>query len=321
MKALVFNEINRPLDWQEMPEPRAKKKSDAVVELRAAALNHRDVFIAEGLYPGLRTGTILGSDGAGFLDGKRVVVCPSVAWGRSEKAPAPDFRVLGMPDDGTFAEAILMPRRLIFPMPAHLDFESAAALPLAGLTAFRAVFSKIQLKKGEKCLITGIGGGVALAALQFARAVGAEVFVTSSSDEKIERAVQLGASGGANYRDDGWEKKLKKEAGAFDAVVDSAGGEGFAKLVGLMAPAGRLATFGGTRGKIDGLSPQLIFWRQLSIFGTSMGSEKEFAAMLRLVEKHEIRPVISEIFELKNGPKAMEKMARGEQFGKLVFKI
>ena len=322
MKALVLNQLHQGLDFQEVTSPVAGRLQ-AVVELKAAALNHRDVYITEGLYPGIRFPTILGSDGAGRVGEREVVILPSLDWGKNVAAPGPDFRILGLPDDGTFAEAVAVPRANIFTKPGHLSFLEAAALPLAGLTAWRAVFTKNQLKRGEKLLISGIGGGVALMTMQFAVAAGAEVFVTSGSAEKLEKAVRMGAKSGANYREEGWEKQLKKEAGCggFDAVIDSAGGDGFVKLVGLLRAGGRLATYGGSLGKINSLSPQVIFWKQVSIHGTSMGSPREFSAMLDFVGRHEIRPVVDSVFPLERGNEALQKMAGGGQFGKIVLSI
>lgn len=321
MKALVLNQLHQGLDYQEVTSPQAGR-GQAVVELKAAAINHRDVYITQGLYPGIKFPTILGSDGAGRVGGREVVILPSLDWGKNGAAPGPNFRILGLPDDGTFAEAVAVPRGNVFDKPAHLSFEEAAALPLAGLTAWRAVFTKNQLKKNEKVLISGIGGGVALMAMQFAIAAGAEVFVTSGSTEKLEKAAKMGAKNGANYREEGWEKQLKKESGdGFDVIIDSAGGDGFAKLVGLMRAGGRLATYGGSLGKINGLSPQVIFWKQLSIHGTSMGSPGEFLAMLRFVGRHEIRPVIDSVFPLERGNEGLQKMDGGGQFGKIVLAI
>jgi len=182
-----------------------------LVQLHAAALNHRDVWMTEGLYPGLQFDSILGSDGAGTVVGlgseaekvwlgKRVIINSSYNWGADEARPGKGFGILGAkPLPGTLAQFIVVPVEQLAEIPAHLDFHQAAAIPLAGLTAYRAVFTKGEVKKGSRVLVTGIGGGVALFALQFAVAVGAKVYVTSSSEEKIKKALALGAVGGANY--------------------------------------------------------------------------------------------------------------------------
>lgn len=303
-----------------MPAPVPEKK-EAVVDIRAAALNHRDLFITQGLYAGIRTPCILGSDGAGEWRGKKVVIYPALDWGDSPQAQGKNFRVLGMPEDGTFAEQIRLPRTNIFPMPQHLNWTQAAALPLAGLTAWRTVFSRCQLKKGEKVLITGIGGGVALMALQFAVAAGAEVFVSSGSEQKIARAIQLGAKDGVNYRTESWEKHLKQATGGFDVIIDSAGGDGFALFPGLCNPGARVGFYGATLGKVNGLSLQPIFWKQISLLGSTMGSPREFKSMLAFVQKHEIVPIVDSVFALPEGAKAFDKMERGEQFGKIVLEM
>ncbi|MEO6760625.1 MAG: zinc-binding dehydrogenase, partial [Saprospiraceae bacterium] len=193
-----------------------------------------------------------------------------------------------MPDQGTFAEYICIPPANIFPKPPPLNWEQAAALPLAGLTAWRALFSRCQLVPGEKLLITGIGGGVALLALQLALAAGAEVWVTSGSEEKLAKALAMGAQGGANYRQPGWDKQLKQTAGGFDVVLDSAAGDGFAALPGLCNPGARIGIYGGTLGKINGFSPQALFWKQISILGSTMGTPADFAAMLDFVALHQL---------------------------------
>ncbi|MFN8301401.1 MAG: zinc-binding dehydrogenase [Saprospiraceae bacterium] len=320
MKALVLNTLHQGLDYQEMPAPHAGKQ-EALVHVWAAALNHRDLFITQGLYAGIKFPTILGSDGAGEYRGKAVVIDPSLDWGNDPSAQGRSFKVLGMPDDGTFAAQIAVVRSNVHPKPEHLNWEQAAALPLAGVTAWRALFTRCQLKAGERVLITGIGGGVALTALQMAVAAGAEVFVSSGSDEKIAKAVALGAKGGANYRLADWDKTLKKDAGGFDVVIDSAGGDGFGALLGLCNPGARIGVYGGTLGKINGLSPQPLFWKQVSILGSTMGTRLDFRRMLAFVSKHEIVPVIDSVFALSDGNEALKKMERGDQFGKIVLRI
>lgn len=320
MKALVLNALHQGLDYQEMPAPHAGKQ-DGLVLLRAAALNHRDLFITQGLYAGIKFPTILGSDGAGEYRGKAVVIDPSLDWGSDPKAQGRGFRVLGLPDDGTFAAQIAIPRSNIHPKPQHLDWEQAAALPLAGVTAWRVLFTRCQIKAGERVLITGIGGGVALMVLQMAIAAGAEVFVSSGSDEKIAKAVALGAKGGANYRLPDWDKTLKKDAGGFDVVIDSAGGDGFGALLSLCNPGARIGVYGGTQGKVNGLSPQPLFWKQVSILGSTMGTRLDFRRMLAFVSKHEVVPVIDSVFALPNGNEALKKMEKGDQFGKIVLRI
>jgi NADPH:quinone reductase-like Zn-dependent oxidoreductase len=320
MKALVLNNVNQVLDYQEVEELKFQE-GHSVVHLKTAALNHRDVWIQKGQYAGIKFPSVLGSDGAGTSNGRDVLICPSINWVKNSKVQPKDFRILGLPDDGTFAEQISVPSELLFDKPEHLSWTEAAALPLAGLTAYRSLFTKCDLQAGEKVLISGIGGGVALFAMQFAIAAGCEVYVTSSSDEKIEKAIALGAKGGANYNDANFSKKLQTEVGGFDVMIDSAAGEGFAHFARLSNPGGRISFFGGTRGNIMNLNPQMVFYKQISIFGTTMGSSEEFAEMLDFVTKYKIKPVIDGTYTLSNGNAALEKMAQGTQFGKLVLTI
>ncbi len=319
MNALVLKAVNEPLFFQSTEEVEPGP-GQVVVSLMASALNHRDLFIMQGLYAGIKLPVIPGSDGAGFFGNRRVVIYPALDWGDSPDFQGRDFRVLGMPDNGTFAERILVPESSVFDMPAHLNWEQAAALPLAGLTAWRVLFTRCKLKSGEKVLITGIGGGVALMALQLATAAGATVFVTSGSDEKIDKAVALGATDGENYKADGWDKRLKQKSGGFDVVIDSAGGDGFSLLPGICNPGARIGFYGGTLGKVNGLSLQPVFWKQISLLGSTMGSPREFEEMLLFVAAHGIIPVVDEVFSLKAGNSALEKMNSGNQFGKLVLR-
>jgi NADPH:quinone reductase-like Zn-dependent oxidoreductase len=320
LKALIINQLNTPPVFKERPEP-TPKNNETLVQIRAAALNHRDLFITQGLYAGIRVPCTLGSDGAGEIDGRRVLIYPARDWGNSPIAQGKNFRVLGMPDEGTFAEVIAVPRALVYDIPKHLSWAQAAALPLAGLTAWRVLISRCKVRKREKVLVTGIGGGVALMCLQLAVAAGAEVFVTSGSDEKIAKAMALGAKNGVNYKQSGWEKTLKQEAGGFDVVIDSAGGDGFALFPSICNPGGRIGFYGGTLGKVNGLSLQPLFWKQISLHGSTMGSPREFKTMLAFVEKHEISPIVDSVFPLAQGQKAFERMEKGEQFGKIVLEV
>lgn len=321
MKALVLKELKTPLVYQEVESPIADQEK-RIVHLKAAALNRRDWWITQGQYSKIQLPVILGSDGAGTDDeGNAVVLYPALEWGDNPAAQGKDFRILGLPDSGTFAEQISVPADNLAPMPPHLNWEQAAALPLAGLTAYRTLFTRCGLQPGERVLITGIGGGVALMAMQFAIAAGAEVFVTSGSDEKIEQAVLLGAAGGANYRQDSWDKDLKATVGGFDVVVDSAGGDGFALLPGLCNPGARIGVYGGSLGKINGLSPQILYWKQISILGSTMGTREEFAQMLEFVNRHQIVPVVDTAFLLSEGNDAMQRLGQSEQFGKIVLTI
>ncbi len=327
MRAIQFPALNEiALNEVAAPEP---QPGEVVVSLKAAALNHRDLWIKLGQYAGLKFPIIPGSDGAGVVSavnpdiegwtiGDEVIINPSFAWGGSEAHQGAGFSILGLPRNGTLAEQISVPADQLAKKPAHLDWNDAAALPLAGLTGYRALMSRAKLQAGERVLISGIGGGVALFVLQFAVAAGAEVWVTSSSDEKISQAQALGAKGGFNYTAEDWGDAAQA-GGGFDVVVDSAGGAGFGTLINLANPGGRIVFFGATRGDPDSLPMRKVFWKQLSLLGTTMGSPHDWADMLAFVSRHQVRPVVSETFPLSDAATAFDRMAEGDQFGKLVI--
>ncbi len=321
MHALVLQENLSLPNFQKWPDPE-QQPGEVVVELKAAALNHRDVFIIQGEYPGIQVPIILGSDGAGLIEDRPVLLNPALYWGEDPRVQSETFQVLGLPRHGTFAEKIAIPEEYVYHKPEHLSWEAAAALPLAGLTAYRALFTHGQLTPGQRVLISGVGGGVALMAFQFALAAGAEVWVTSGSEEKLERAGAMGAKGGINYRRDDFRKYTQRLAGGgFDLIIDSAAGPGFTDLVRLVEPAGRLVSYGGTKGPVPNFLLQHLMWRQIAIIGSTMGNDQEFRDMLQLVSQHRIEPVVDSIFPLGEAPKAMERMEAGQQFGKIVFKI
>ncbi len=320
MKALVLHAENTPLHYGEWQEP-APREDQVIVELKAAGLNRRDVFITQGLYPKITYPIILGSDGVGVQGEREVIINPSIGWGDDPLIQAEGYHIVGLPENGTFAERIAIEKGQLYDKPPHLSWEQAAALPLAALTAYRALFTRGSLQAGERVLISGVGGGVALFALQFALAAGAEVYVTSGSEEKLDKATAMGAKGGANYRSESWDKELAGQSGGFDLIIDSAGGDGFARLLKTCRPGARVVTYGGTRGYVNKLSPQLIFWRQLTIMGTTMGTDREFADMLAFVNRHQIVPVVDRVFDLAEGPEAFARMDQGLQFGKIVFRI
>ena len=330
MKAVIIPAVNQ-VALAEVAEPVAQT-GEVVVALKAAALNHRDVWIKAGQYAGVVYPCVPGSDGAGVVVsvgagedaawvGKEVIINPSFGWGTLARAQGAEFSILGLPRSGTLAQRIAVPAAQLMVKPAQLAWKEAAALPLAGLTAYRALFTRAGLKAGERVLITGIGGGVALFVLQFAVAAGAEAWVTSSSPEKIAQAVALGAKGGFNYTEKTWAAEALKTAGAFDVIVDSAGGEGFDAVLDVAAAGGRIVFFGATRGNPPGLAMRKIFWRQLSLLGTTMGSPEDWAAMVAFVEAKAIKPVVSELLPLEHVEEAFGLMERGEQFGKIVVTI
>lgn len=331
MRAIYLEAINSPFVLIEKEKPTAGP-GEAIVQIKAAALNHRDVWIQYGRYFTKDYPAILGSDGAGIVTevgegvheswlGQEVVIDPSTDWGNNPQAHSREYKVLGMPEDGAFADFVKVKASNLHRKPAHLSFEEAAALPLAGVTAWRAMFTKCGLKAGERLLITGAGGGVALFAVQFGVAAGAEVWVTSGSDEKIEKAKALGATGGINYKKENWGKELKAEVGGFDVSIDGAAGEGFVQLVKLAKPGGRIGIYGGTTGMIGQINPAEIFWKQLAIHGSTMGTNQDFADMIAFVAEKQVKPVVDIVFSLEETEQAMRYMEAGKQFGKIVVKV
>ncbi len=331
MRAVFFKSKEQPLVIESMKKP-TPIKDQVLIRLHAAAINHRDLWLIREQTQTFQNGIILGSDGAGVVEavgedanplliGVEVIVNPSLNWGPNPAVQGDSFKILGFPDNGTFADYIVVPKQYVFEKPEHLSFEESAAVPLSGLTAYRALFSKARLRAKEKVLITGIGGGAALWLLQFASAYQARVYVTSGSNEKIARAKSLGALDGFNYHDDQWHEQALKASGGFDIIIDSAGGSQFNKLIDLALPGGRIVNFGRTAGNISDIATRTLYWKQLSIFGTTMGTRDEFLSMLDFVEGRKIKPVIDSIHPLEQVADAFALMESVNQFGKIVLKI
>jgi zinc-binding alcohol dehydrogenase/oxidoreductase len=320
MIAVRLHEVGGPqnLHVEEIARP-SPSNGEVLVRVHAAAFNRRDVFITQGLYPNIELPRTLGSDGAGVLDGKgEVVIDPMLGWGDNPHLWAANATILGMPHDGTFAQYVAVPKANVYPKPAHLSMEEAAAIPLAGLTAYRATFTRGQLHAGETVLIPGVGGGVQTFVLLFAKAAGARTIVTSGSQEKLERARALGADMAIDYTDPDWHKKLKR--GEVDLVVDSSGGDTLNRSLSLLRPGGRVVLYGGTRLEST-IRIFPIFWNHLDIRGTSMGSPEDFRAMLDLVTTHQIRPAIDRVYPIDDAVAAAERMASAAQFGKIIMKL
>lgn len=329
MKCLTIKAIKTPLELEER-EDLTPGPGQVVVQIKAAALNRRDHWITLGMYPGMQFPCVLGSDGAGIVtkcgegvdasqQGREVIIDPGVNWGGDQNVHDSTYHIIGMPTDGTFATEVIVAADQLYDRPTHLDWNESAALPLAGVTAYRAALVQGQVQAGDSVLVTGIGGGVATFALQFAVAAGAKVWVTSSSAEKIQRAVDLGAEGGFNYTEDSWWKQMAKEAGPPSVIVDSAGGPGYGALINLVAPGGRIVNYGATAGPAEKLDLFKLFWKQLHLVGSTMGSPSDFADMLELVNKHQIKPVVDSVRPLEEGNAAVEQMATSPQFGKYVL--
>jgi zinc-binding alcohol dehydrogenase/oxidoreductase len=318
----------RPGDWP-VPQP---GPGEVRVALKAAAVNRRDLGLATARQAASLP-CVLGSDGAGVIDalgpgvdpamsGLEVVIYPAREWGPSQASYGRGLRVLGMPDQGTFAEFICVPAEEVVARPAHLSWHQAAAIPLAGLTAWRAAVTHGEVGPGMKVLVTGAGSGVSTFAVQWCLRHGAEVWVTSGSTDKIDRAVELGASGGCDYRDPDWAKTLRKRAGGMDLVIDSAGGDGLHDCLDMLRAAGRYVFFGATLGNpARPLSLNSLFFRHIRIQATTMGSPEEFRAMLEFVGRHRIEPVIDRVMPMDEAADALRLMQSFGQTGKIVLDI
>ncbi len=335
MKAIVLHGVTEPeavrLGDAEDPTP---GPGAAVVKIHAAALNHRDLFICQGQYAGLRFPIIVGSDGAGEVAalgpgahdhrvGERVVIDPVFEWGDDPRVQGPNFRILGLPDNGTLAEFVRVPAANLHPWPEGLSAAEAAAIPLAGLTAYRAVVTRGRARAGETALLTGIGGGVATFALLIARQLGARVLVTSGSDEKLARAKELGADDGFNYRTDDWVKAVRQATGGAgpDLVIDGTGGKTFDAAIDAVRPGGRVVTYGATTGVVPELAVRRIFWKQVDVLGSTMGASDDFTAMLDLFGAGKPRPVVARVFPLAEAGAALRYMRDAAQFGKIVLTV
>ncbi|KAG0245868.1 zinc-binding dehydrogenase [Mortierella sp. GBAus27b] len=319
-----------------LPQP-VPKAGEALVKIDAVSLNHRELYVLKNQFPGVVLDSPLGSDAVGHVVqlngesstlkvGDRVVVMPSDGWISNSRGPEDETKHFirgSTKSPGVFVQYFATEQANLFKAPAYLTDIEAAALPLAGLTAYRAVFTKGQVSKDQNVLITGIGGGVALYMLQYAVAVGANVYVTSSDESKIERAIKLGAKGGVNYRQENWDEQLIKLANGqqFDVAIDSANGPGAVTILNkVLAPGGIMVTFGQTVGPFTVDMSSIM--RNIEIRGSTMGSRVEFEEMLKFVESHQIRPVVSDVWEgLEKTKEAIQHLKEGGQFGKLVLTV
>jgi NADPH:quinone reductase-like Zn-dependent oxidoreductase len=334
MKALVLEATDglQCAAVKQVETPTAKA-GEVLVAIKAAALNHRELWIARGQYPGMvPTPFTLGCDGAGVIEavgegvdksriGEAVVLYPAVNWGPDPRFPAPAFGLLGMPGPGTIAEKISVAADSALPKPAHLSFEQAAAIGLAGLTAWRGLFTKGALKSGEKLLVTGIGGGVALVALQIAAKFGAQVFVTSGSADSIAQAVALGAKAGFNYKDEGFKKALPKATGGIDVVFDGAPASSYPNYGRALSMGARVVVYGSTGGLQFTVGAPELFLKNVSIIGTNVGNLDEFKAMLAFVAGQRLEPLIERSFPLGAAAEALSFLQDSHRIGKIVITV
>jgi NADPH:quinone reductase-like Zn-dependent oxidoreductase len=321
------------------PKPQA---GEVVIQVRCAALNHLDIWVRNGRGgPNLAMPHVLGSDASGIVidkapdvqgvsEGDEVIINPGLNCGHCEfcldgqQSECVSFGIVGMVRPGTFAEKIAVPACNVYPKPAHLEFNEAAALPLAYVTAWRMLFTRAKLKASDTILINGIGGGVALACLQFAALTGAEVIVTSSSDDKIEKAKKMGAVHGINYKTNADVKcfvmELTSKRGV-DLVVTTVGAAAWETDLSVVRRGGKIVICGVTTGASAQTDLQRIYWNQITILGSTMGSDEDFRQMLKAAANTKLKPVIDSVYPLDEVSQAMKKMERGEQFGKIVLDI
>jgi NADPH:quinone reductase-like Zn-dependent oxidoreductase len=329
------------LRYEDTPEPGLSSPADVVVRLRAASLNRIDISIRRGLTKSETSfPRILGVDGAGVVAevGKQVknikpgdTVCLYPASGcggcalciTDRELLCPQLHVLGEREDGAYAEVIRVPARNCFPIPAGLSFEEAAALPLVYVTVWRMLITNAELKPGDHVLIRGIGGGIGTAALQMAVHLGTRVIVTSRSDDKLEQAKKLGAELGINETKSDFAKEVRQLTGkrGVDVVVDCVGGEGWGKSLASLVKGGRLVTCGAMAGANPQTDIRRIFWNDLNVFGSTLGDRGEFQQVLNFVQTSRTKPIIDEIFPLRDAAAAQQRMEDGRQFGKIVLRM
>jgi len=313
---------------QPIPTP---GRGQVLVRIHAAAFNRRDYWITQRLYPGIKVPCILGADGCGTVVkvgdsedsawlNQEVVMSPILNWGQNEAVPDRGCSVLGMPENGTFAEYLCIGANKLWKKPSHLSAVQASAIPLAGITGYRALFVKGKFQPKQRVLVTGIGSGVAQFVAQFAVLGDGIVWVTSRNQEKIDQAKQqLGVQGGFNTSTKGWSKLAKKETELFDLVVDGVGGNDFNAFIELLKTGGSLVTYGATAGPPARFAVQDIFLRHKNIIGTSLGSDADFSAMMQFIEKTKLLPTIDSVHDYNDLPIVMEKLQKGDQTGKLVI--
>ena len=325
MKAVRIHEDGGPevLRYEDAPDPEAGP-GEVLVRLRAASLNHLDVWVRKGL-PSVPKPRILGADGAGVVEAvgsgveglgvdDRVVINPGLEHdGR--------ITVVGEHRDGTHAELISLPASAVYPLPDDLGFEEAAAFPLVFETAYRMLVTKARLEPEEWVLVWGIGGGLATAALAIAKALGARVVVTSRSEEKLARATELGADAAVPTADAAARVKEVTGGRGVDVVVEHVGEATWASSLQLAAPGGRVVVCGATSGPNPPAALHRIWWKQLTVYGSTMGTKEDFEGAYELVRGGRARPVVDTVFPLVEARAAHERLEAGEQLGKIVLRI
>jgi len=342
MKAVVFYEHGglEKLVTGEVPTPRLFN-DEVLVRVKACALNHLDILVREGI-PGLAVPLphISGSDVAGAVTqirsdtkdlhvGDRVIINPALSCGKcefcvvGEESMCVNFRILGEHVNGGYAEFVKAPRENIIPIPDHIPAVEAAAVPLVFMTAWRMLVTRAKVRAGEDVLILGAGGGVSTAAIQIAKLRGARVFVTSSSDEKLRKAEELGADAFINHSETDFDKEVWALTGkrGVDVVVDSVGSATWERSIRSLSRGGRLVTCGAHTGAQATTDLRYVYWRQLQIIGSTMANPRELKQVLEEVWKGRLRPVVDKVLPLERAREAQGAMMKGEHFGKIVLKV
>ncbi|GIN61025.1 alcohol dehydrogenase [Robertmurraya siralis] len=329
MKALVHEGktgING-LSYREIEED-APKAGEVRVKLMGAGLNHRDLFTLTR-HKESDPPLIIGSDGAGIIEaigegvtnvkiGDEVMINPGLGWRDKSDAPPSGFEIIGLPYHGTFAEKIVIPAENAVHKPEYLTWDEASVISLAALTAYRALFTRGKVKAGMKVLIPGIGSGVATFLLQFSKAVGATVYVSSRSIDKCEWAMQMGAAKAFDSNED-WSSALAGEK--MDLIIESVGAATFNKSLDQLRSGGTIVTFGASAGDVVQFDLRRFFYGQFNMYGSTMGSGEEYREMLQFMEQHELKPVIDKVYKLSEFKEAFERMEKAEQLGKIGFSI
>jgi NADPH:quinone reductase-like Zn-dependent oxidoreductase len=321
VRAVVIREHGGPevLRYEQWPDPEPGP-GEVVVRLVAASVNHHDVLVRrDGL--GTSLPRIAGIDGAGVRTdtGEEVLIQPSLGWGPDPTAPGPDWTILGDVRDGTYAEYVAVPAENLYPKPEKLTWAEAAALPTAGLTAYRALFTRGGLRAGETVVVLGAGSGISTFVVALATGTGAQVFVTSSTSDKIDAAVAAGASGGVRYTDPDWVEQLGRLTGGADVVIDSVGRDTAASLR-CLRPGGRLVVFGAPVGSRMDVDVRAFYFSQCSVLGTTLGNGPEFARLLAEVDRTGWHPPVDSEFALAEVAEAHRRMEARLHVGKIVLR-
>ena len=317
MKAIRIHEDGGPevLRYEDAPDPEPGP-GEVLIRLRAASLNRLDLWIRQGL-PSVPKPRILGADGAGLdPSGRRVVINPGIEHGDR-------ISVVGEHMDGTHAELIAVPESNVYPLPDDISFEEAAAFPLVFETVYRMLVTRAALQEGEWVLVWGAGSGIGSAALVVARALGGRVVATSSSDAKLELARGLGAEVVVNHAEGDVVEAVKKATGGFgaDIVVEHVGEATWQASLQAVRPHGRIAVCGATTGPNPKAALHRVWWKQLTILGSTMGTKDDFEGAYELVKSGRARPVVDSVFPLADAAAAHRRMESGEHFGKVVLSI